>query len=66
MMKRIMSIILVLMLIVSSMVACGTANEEAADTSSAPAAADAQKVTKSDGSPVEIAWIGKTLNNLGS
>ena len=46
------------------MVACGTAKEEATDTSSsAPAAGDAQKVLKPDGNPIEIAWIGKTLNN---
>ena len=56
-----MSLILVLLLAVG-MVACGSANEEAADTA-APAAGDSDLVMKADGTPIEIAWIGKTLNN---
>ncbi len=60
MMKRVMSLILVLLL-AFGLVACGSANE-AADTA-APAAAGSDLVMKADGTPIEIAWIGKTLNN---
>ncbi len=61
MMKRVMALVLVLMLTLS-LVACGGAKEEAADTA-APAATDSEQVLKTDGTPIEIAWIGKTLNN---
>lgn len=59
-MKRVMSLILVLLLVVG-MTACGSGDSSTAGTSTSGNVSNA--VLKADGTPIEIAWIGKTLNN---
>ncbi|GHU61127.1 sugar ABC transporter substrate-binding protein [Spirochaetia bacterium] len=54
--KRFFGILACLAVVMAVLVSCG-------GKAAAPGAAVGRRITKKDGSPIKLAWIGKTLNN---